>query len=100
MSAISIYRATTVELQSTISGLDSLGGYTGHFVVKKRYGYSEKLIENDSSDVDGMVITFSLDSTDTDISKGNYVYEFSISDATNRYIVTQGILTIKDVLKW
>lgn len=103
MNEMNIYRATTVELQATVSGLDSLAGFTGHFVVKKRFTSDDKLIEVDASgaEIDGMTITFSLDSTDTDIDKGRYFYELAISNVGgDRYIVTQGRLVINNVLTW
>lgn len=88
-------------ISGTVNGIDDLSGYTCHFVAKKKLSSTEKAINASSTSRDVNVYSFPLLPTETDISTGNYVFETSISSGeTERYIVEQGYMRVKEVLKW
>jgi hypothetical protein len=99
--AIEIFQGTSQTIRaSVISGVSSLVGFTGHLVVKKSKDSATSLISKDASTWDASTCVFTLSYVDTSLNIGNYPLEFSIDSPSERFVIAQDTLVIKDSLKY
>lgn len=94
---ITIYKGNSKTIVCTVSGLDSLSGYTAKMTVKKNAALdsSDPIIESTGL-IDGLNVVFSLTATDTAIAVGLYMYDVVITNGTNVYTVAQDRLQISE----
>lgn len=87
-NAISVHRNNSISFDCTVTGLESLSGYTGTVTVKKNKDDAAALISETGSIAD-LVITFDLDPADTDLDHRSYHYDIVIADGTDEYTLVQ-----------
>ena len=100
MKTISIYRGESVEIEASITGFEDTVGVEGRFIIKKKFSDSSALIDETSSTWDGFDTVFALSSTDTDITKGLYIFEFTVTLNGYRYVIDQGRVRINETATW
>jgi|GEM_PF-3425522 len=93
-NSIEIYRKNSKTIVCTVSGLASLSGYTGTLTAKVNKSDTTVVITK-VGDIVGLVITFELTPTLTDVAYKIYHYDIVIDDETNEYTIVQDLLEIK-----
>lgn len=99
LNAVEIHRKNSATIICTITGLESLEGYTGTLTVKVNKEDTTAVITKTGSIAD-LVITFILESTDTDKAFNIYHYDIIITkppvgeEDPLMYAVTQDVLEI------
>lgn len=84
-NAIQVYENNSVRINCTVTGTDSLAGYTSTLTVKNNINDTTAAITKTGTIV-GLVISFDLLPADT-VTVGSYMYDISVSDGTNNYTV-------------
>lgn len=93
-NSIEIHRKNSCSVVCTVSGLSSLSGYTGTLTAKVNKSDTTAVITKVGSIV-GLVITFALTPTLTDVPFKIYHYDIVIDDETDEYTIVQDLLEIK-----
>lgn len=90
---IEVFQGNSLTVTCTVSGLESLAGYTCKLYVKNASG--DDKIEKTGS-VEGLVITFPITADDNNLSAGTYHYEVVIDDDTNFYTVVNDLYVVRE----
>lgn len=98
-NAIEIYRKNSVEIECTVTGLASLSGYTGTLIARVNKSDTTAVVITKTGSIAGLVITFKLTPTLTDVDYKIYHYDIIIDDETDKYTIVQDILEIKKSVK-
>jgi len=93
-NAIEIHRKNSCSVVCTVTGLANLDGYTGTLIAKVNKSDTSAVITKEGS-IEGLVITFDLTPTLTDVPYKIYHYDIVIDDETNEYTIVQDLLEIK-----
>lgn len=100
VNAIEIYRKNSKTIVCTVSGLDDLDGYTGTLIAKVNKEDTTAVITKIGS-IEGLVITFVLTPTLTDVPYKIYHYDVVIVNPPEgeedpiEYTIVQDLLEIK-----
>ncbi len=99
LNAIEIYRKNSVTIICTVTGLDDLVDYIATFTAKVNKSDTTAVIEKVGSVV-GLVITFVLDSSETDKVSNIFNYDIIITKPVAEedpivYTIVQDVLEIK-----
>jgi hypothetical protein len=105
MSKIEVIRGDDITINATFKDDNgdaiNITGYTVFFTVKDNYTSTtdsaaliSKTVTTHSSPTTGAT-TFDLSNTDTNLSEGDYYYDFQLKDTTNKISSTQrGIFSV------
>ena len=93
MARIDVYEGNTITITCTVTGIDSLGGYTANLCAKE-FKHSTDSYFNVTGSISGLVITFSITAAQNEIAFGSYYYEVTIDDGTNFFSIAQGLSVI------
>lgn len=99
-NAIEIYRKKSKTIICTVTGLADLDGYTGILIAKVNKSDTTAVITKTGS-ITGLVITFVLTPTLTDVADNIYHYDIVITNPPEgeedplEYTIVQDILEIK-----
>jgi len=93
-NSIEIHRKNSCSIGCTVTGLSSLSGYTGTLIAKVNKSDTTAVITKEGS-IEGLVITFKLTPTLTDVAYKIYHYDIVIDGGTNEYTIVQDLLEIK-----
>lgn len=99
INEISIYQNNSKTVIATITGLDTLSGYTAVFTAKKEKADILPVISSTGS-TDGLTVTFELAPAETDLPSGNYHYDVVLSNGIKNYTAIQSELKIIDSVKY
>jgi len=90
---IEVFEGNTLSVTCTISGLESLAGYTALLTIKDKGGADLLEIEGDITD---LVVTFDILAEENNINVEEYDYEVTINDGINHFTVVQDIYKVKE----
>lgn len=93
LNDIEIYKGTTRTIKCTVTGLANLDGYTATLTVIKKREDTDVVITKEGT-IAGLVITFALTPTLTDVDIYEYVYYITIDDETDRHPIVDAILEV------
>ncbi len=93
-NAIEIYRKNSKTIVCTVTGLTSLSGYTATLSAKINHNDTDAIISKVGT-ISGLVITFLLTPSHTNVTAKIYHYDIIIDNEANEYTVVQDILEIK-----
>jgi uncharacterized protein YaiI (UPF0178 family) len=98
---IEVYENNTLTITCTVSGLDTLSGYTATLTVKENENDadSDKLIESSGSITD-LVIQFDIPAADNALTPGTYVYDIVITDGSKIYTIQQNYYQVLKSVKY
>jgi len=88
-NVIEVFKGTTKTILVTVTGLESLSGYSGTLTVKTDLDASTESISVTHDSIDGLVMTFKTTADHNDLAAGHYVYYVEITDGTNVHPVRQ-----------
>ena len=97
MSALTINQSRTLSFTATVTGLDSLSGYTAkcYFVES-----DDTAILTVTGSIADLVITFTVTADQMDdFSTGVHNYEVIIFDGTYEYTVAEGHLRVRPTIE-
>jgi len=97
MSALTINQSRTLSFTATVTGLDSLSGYTAKCYFVKSDGTAILTVTGSIAD---LVITFTVTADQMDdFPTGVHNYEVIIFDGTHEYSVAEGHLRVKPTIE-
>jgi hypothetical protein len=93
-NALVIKRSNSCEIECTVTGLNDLAGYTSTLTAAIAPGGTAVITKVGTHS--GLVITFALTPTLTDVDEMVYHYDIVIDDGTNEYTLVQDILEVEE----
>jgi len=98
MNEITIYQNNSKTINVTIAGLDTLTGYTAVLTCKKNI--DDNILFEITGTTIGLVSTFKLLPTHTNLTTNTYNYDITISNDVDIYTVVQSVIKIIDSVKY
>lgn len=98
---ISIYEGNTIDIECDVTNPDGsaadLGGYTATLTIKKNKSDITALLTGTGT-ITLNAIVFNIDAASNTLTKGEYYYEITIDDGSDKFTLAQDIFVILESL--
>lgn len=88
VNKIEVYEGNDLNVIVTVTGIDSLSGYTSTMTVKRSKSDTTALFTAAGS-INGLVITYPVTGAKNSINRGPYYFECVITTGTLNYTIVQ-----------
>lgn len=96
---ITLYQNNSKTIIATISGLDTLEGYTPVLTAKDAIASTGNTFQI-TGETDSLTVTFEVLPAHTSGITGTYNYDVTLSNGINNYTAIQSKIIIKDSVRW
>jgi hypothetical protein len=101
MESLEVIKGNTATFTSTVTGLDSLVGYTAGFIVKKNMKDADKdKIFEVAGEITGLVAKFTISKEQNTQTPDMYWFEVYLQNGDVNYTIDQGWYKIKPSVKF